>query len=72
MIKVTSAGITSSYQKYTIESTVNRNYTLGEFLNIWGQNFDGKTVKMTLNGKLLTDFRDYILRDGEPIKLEVQ
>lgn len=55
-----------------VESTINRNYTLEEFLNIWGLNLDGKTVKMTLNGKPLPDFRDHILRDGEQIKLEVQ
>jgi sulfur carrier protein ThiS len=55
-----------------VESTVNRNYTLEEFLNIWGLNLDGKIVKMTLNGKPLPDFRDHILSDGEQIKLEVQ
>lgn len=48
-----------------VESTIYRNYTLGEFLNVWGLNVDGKTVKMT-------DFRDHVLRDGEEIKLEVQ
>jgi hypothetical protein len=48
-----------------VESTVNRNYTLGEFL-------DGKTVKMEVNGKPLADFRNHVLRDGEQIKLEVQ
>jgi sulfur carrier protein ThiS len=55
-----------------VESTVNRNYTLGEFLNIWGLNLDGMVVKMTTNGKPLTDFKNHILRDGEQIKLEVQ
>jgi len=55
-----------------VESTVYRNYTLEEFLNIWGLNLDGKIVKMTLNGKPLPDFRDHILSNGEQIKLEVQ
>ena len=55
-----------------VESTINRNYTLGEFLNIWGLNVDGKTIKMTVNGKPVADLRDHILRDGEQIKLEVQ
>jgi hypothetical protein len=54
-----------------VESTVNRDYTLEEFLNIWGLNLDGKVVKMA-TGKPLTDFRDHVLRDGEQIKLEVQ
>jgi hypothetical protein len=55
-----------------VESTINRNYTLGEFLNIWGLSVDGKTIKMTGNDKSVTDLRDHILRDGEQIKLEVQ
>jgi sulfur carrier protein ThiS len=55
-----------------VESTVNRNYTLEEFLNIWGLNLDGKVVKITTNGKPQADFRDHVLRDGEQIKLEVQ
>jgi hypothetical protein len=53
-----------------VESTVNRDYTLGEFLNIWGLNLDGKIVIM--NDKPLTDFSDHVLRDGEQIKLEIE
>lgn len=55
-----------------VESTINKNYTLGEFLNIWGLNFNSKIVNMTINDMPFTDFRDYVLRDGEQIKLEVQ
>ncbi|MGH9976851.1 MAG: hypothetical protein ACRD8Z_13610, partial [Nitrososphaeraceae archaeon] len=55
-----------------VESTINRNYTFGEFLNIWGLNIDGKTIKMTVNGKPVADLGDHILSDGEQIKLEVQ
>lgn len=55
-----------------VESTVNKNYTLGEFLNIWGLNLDDKTVRMAVNDKPLINFRDHVLRDGEQIKLEVQ
>jgi sulfur carrier protein ThiS len=55
-----------------VESTVNRNYTLGDFLNVWGLNVDGKTVRMAVNGKPLTDFKDHVLKDGEQIKLEIQ
>jgi hypothetical protein len=56
-----------------VESNVVRNYTLGEFLNIWGGiDFNNKTVKTTIDGKpVSTDFRNIILRDGEQIKLEV-
>ncbi len=31
-----------------VESTANRNYTLGEFLNIWGLDLKGKTVRQPL------------------------
>jgi sulfur carrier protein ThiS len=55
-----------------VESTINRNYTLGEFLDIWGLNLNDKTVKVTTNGKPLANFREHILRDGEQIKLEIQ
>jgi len=55
-----------------VESTVNKNYTLGEFLNIWGLNLDSKTVRMAVNDKPLTNFKDYVVRDGEQIKVEVR
>ena len=43
------------------ESTVNRNYTLGEFLNIWGMDLSDKTVQITGNSKPVNNL-DYILR----------
>jgi hypothetical protein len=55
-----------------VESTINRDYTLGEFLSIWGMNLDGKTVKMTADNKPIADFKEHILRDGEQIRLEVR
>lgn len=55
-----------------VESTINGNYTLGEFLNIWGMNLDGKTVKMTADNKPIADFKDHILSDGEQIRLEIR
>lgn len=54
-----------------VESTVNKNYTLGEFLKIWGLNLNSKVVDMTINEMPFTGFRDYVLRDGDQIKLEV-
>jgi hypothetical protein len=55
-----------------VESNAYRNYTLGEFLNIWG-GFDtnAKTVNATVDGKPVSDYKDIILRDGEQIKLNV-
>jgi hypothetical protein len=54
-----------------VESTINRNYTLGEFLNIWGLDTNGKTVSASVDGKPVSAFRDIILRDGEQINLNV-
>lgn len=64
-----------------VESTVVRDYTLGEFFNVWGVAFtstcimdkcnDGtKTVKMLVDGQPSTEFRDHILKDGEQIIIE--
>ena len=55
-----------------VESTVNKNYTLGEFLNIWGLNIGDKTVELTVNDKPMADFRDHILLDGERIRLAIR
>lgn len=55
-----------------VESTVDRNYTLGEFLNVWGLDLNSKTVRMTTDGKPVADFKEHILRDGEQINLEVR
>jgi hypothetical protein len=55
-----------------VESTVNRNYTLGEFLNIWlGPDLNGKTVKTTVDGKPVSDFRYHVFRDKEQINLAI-
>ena len=56
-----------------VESTVNRNYTLGEFLNIWGGlDLNGKIVKVTVDGRPITDFRNHVFKDGEQINLELK
>ena len=55
-----------------VESNTIRNYTLGEFLNIWGGlDTNGKTVKATADGKSVSGYKDLILRDGEQINLQV-
>jgi hypothetical protein len=56
-----------------VESNTNRAYTLGQFLDIWGGlNLNGKTVKATINGKPVNDYRNSILEDGEQISLDVR
>ena len=58
-----------------VESNEIRDYTLGEFLDVWGMDFSGKTVKMTVNGTPVsadTDYRSHVFMDGEQVMLEVE
>jgi hypothetical protein len=55
-----------------VESNTKRDFTLGEFLDIWkGLDVNGKTVHATLNGNSVSDFRSIILNDGQKINLEI-
>jgi hypothetical protein len=54
-----------------IGSTVIRNYTLGDFFNIWGFDPNGKTVNASSNGKPISDFKRYVLKDKEQIDLNI-
>lgn len=55
-----------------VESNTIRDFTLGEFLNIWhGLDVNGKAVNASVNGKLVSEFRNIILNDGEQIKLDI-
>ena len=55
-----------------MESSVERDYTLGEFLDVWsGLDANGKTVKVTVNGQPVSDWRNHILSDKEQIDLEI-
>ena len=55
-----------------VESSVYRTYTLGEFLDNWGLNLNGKTVKATVDAVPVSDYKDIILRDREQINLDVR
>ncbi len=48
-----------------------RNYTLGDFFNIWGMNLNGKVVKASADGKPISDFKNHILKDGEQIHIDI-
>ena len=54
-----------------IGSAVIRNYTLGDFFNIWGFDLNGKTVNASVNGKPISDFKNHILKDKEQIDLNI-
>jgi hypothetical protein len=54
-----------------IESVVNRDYTLGEFLSIWGMDA-GKVVKATSSeAGEIEDFQNHVLARNEKITLEI-
>jgi hypothetical protein len=53
-----------------IESTIPREYTVGEFLKVMG--LDSNTVtRATVNGSEVDDFLDHEMKNGERIQLEV-
>jgi hypothetical protein len=54
-----------------IESVVNRDYTLGEFLSIWGMD-PGKVVRATSSDSGdIQDFQNHVLVRNERITLEI-
>jgi hypothetical protein len=55
-----------------VESNVKRDYTLGEFFDIWGIDIKGKTVNATSNGEPIPDYRAHVLKDEESIILKIQ
>jgi len=56
-----------------VESSINRDYTLGEFLDVWGglDTGSGKIVKVAVNGQPIFDWKNHILKDKEQISLEI-
>jgi hypothetical protein len=55
-----------------IESTTMRDYTLGEFLDIWGMNFESQEVALKVNEVNVEGYSDYVLNDGDNLVLEVK
>jgi sulfur carrier protein ThiS len=55
-----------------VESNTNRDFRLGEFLDIWkGLDINDKTVQATVNGNPVSEFRNIILNDGDSISLNI-
>ena len=54
-----------------VESYKDRDFTLGQFLDIQGIQLNGYNVKMTVDGNPVSDYRNHILKDGEQITLDV-
>jgi len=64
-----------------LESAAVRDYTLGDLFNVWGVKFtdtcimdkcnDGtKTVKVFVNGQSNSEFRNYVMKDGDQILIQ--
>lgn len=54
-----------------VETSIKRNYTLGEFLDTWdGLEYSGDAVKATVDGQAISDFRNHVLKEKEHIILE--
>ncbi len=53
-----------------IESTTNREYTFGEFLQVWGIDTN-KISSVTVNGSKVPDYKDHPMENGEKVQMEV-
>ncbi len=54
-----------------VESYKDQDYTLGEFLAIWGIQLDNYKVKVTVDGNPVSDYGNHVLKDGEQIVMEI-
>ena len=55
-----------------VESNEFRNYTLGQFLQNWGMDIDGKEVMLSVNGINVKDYMNHILTDKEQMILKIE
>lgn len=63
---------TNDKGRITIGSLVDRNYTLGEFLRIWGDlDLNEKRVNATVNGKYVNSYENIIFEDNQKVKLDI-
>ena len=54
-----------------VESNIVRNYTLGEFLDIWGFDLKGKSVSVSVYGEPISDYRNHVFKDDESIIMNI-
>lgn len=54
-----------------VEAQVARDYTLGEFMEVWGKSLqrDGYTLEMTVDGQLNAELGNLVLKDKQEIQL---
>lgn len=54
-----------------VESMVVRNYTLGEFFDVWGYDLKGDTITVTSYNEPISDWKNHVLKDDEPIIMNI-
>ena len=54
-----------------VESYKDQDYTLGQFLDIWGMSIDNYDVKVTVDGNHISDYRNHVFQDGEKIIMDL-
>jgi hypothetical protein len=55
-----------------LESSVMRDYTMGEFMAIWGVDLDEiRTISVTVDGRPVQDYENLVLKDGQQIILQI-
>jgi hypothetical protein len=55
-----------------VESIEYRNYTLGQFLNIWGIPLEGSRVNLFIDGNSTDNYSNYVLKDREKMILKIE
>lgn len=54
-----------------VESYKDQDYTLGQFLDIWGIPLDNYNIKVTVDGNPVSDYRNHAFQDGEKIVMDL-
>lgn len=63
---------TNNDGRITVGSIVDRNYTVGEFLSIWGQlDLDGKKITSFVDNKPVSNFSNIVLKKDQNITLNI-
>lgn len=55
-----------------VESNQYKNYTLGDFLNIWGLPLEGKKVSLVVGGNSTENYATHVLNDMEKMILKIE
>jgi hypothetical protein len=54
-----------------IESNAERDYSLGQFMDVWGGIDSSKIIKVTSDGIEVEDYASHVFKDGEGIIVEI-